>query len=189
MNEEFERLAILLQDVCEANDIEEFGLDDYGVCGLEFRESLYINIALHSNTTELIMYTPLGEVTEENREDIFAELLQANLFPRNPGAFCFAIANFDTVILTARLPLVGLDAKAFQDVLEPFLDLAETWQERLLELPSEEDAPQAEPETSSESDTTSSPETPAPAAEEPKAPAPPEELPPMPNHMAFMIKG
>lgn len=184
MNEELTKLMILLQDICQANDIEEFGLDDEGVCALEFRDTLVINIALHANGEELLVYTPLGTVDEEDRDSILTDLLEANLFPQQPGSFCFALGDYDLVVLTASLPYIGLTAAAFQESLLPFLDLAQRWQLRLYNMtePETEDAQESEP-----------------IADQPQEPAahndeyPPAEqattLPPMPNHMAFMIKG
>lgn len=170
MSDVVEKMMILLQDICDTHGIEEFGFDEDCVCALEFRDQLLVNMGLHANGDDFLLYCALGEVPDAQRDELLTELLQANLFPIPAGAVTFAIHGRATVVLTARFPLLTLSIDTFQAAFEPYLDLAQMWQARLFN-PNFFDTFQ---------------QTPQKVVEEPQEP---QALPDMLNHMAFMIKG
>ncbi len=105
-------------------------LDGQGYACLTFDE-LTVNVEYEPMRDALALFSWLGEV-KGDRAELFAELLEANLRAYATGDATLGYERSgDGIVILERLPLNGLDVSAFQERLEAYLVMAESWRQRL----------------------------------------------------------
>ena len=96
-------------------------------CTLQFDE-VVVNIEYINDSRELFFYSRIGSIPGNNddRLRVFSELLEANCFYRRTHGGVLGIdESQDAVVYTNKIGVEGLDANAFGDYMEAFVNLAE----------------------------------------------------------------
>ena len=121
--------------------IDDLILDDGGICCLSFDDDIMVTIQFDEQERQIIFFTPLGEVKDENRMTVYEKMLSANLFWRETGGATLSFEKeSDMAVLLDRFPIQGFDPLIFQDSIQDFVNMAETWTTWLMQLENDTDA-------------------------------------------------
>jgi hypothetical protein len=99
------------------------GLDDNGVCALEYGEGR--EAVVEVNDDDLTIYLPLTPVPDTGREALFERALGMNLLGiATRGCALGYDQREGMLVLSHTLPVSALDAQGFQNVLGGILEVA-----------------------------------------------------------------
>jgi hypothetical protein len=108
-----------------------------GGCTIEFDRNVTLSLEAETETGQVQMYVPIGDPPAANRDTFFAALLQLHLFGVATGGGVF---GFDPqpgrVLFFKTLDLPRLDEAAALAQVEVFVNQAEHWRARLLDITS-----------------------------------------------------
>jgi len=124
-----------LAGVLNAPDLE---LDELGNAAFEFDGRIPIGVAAGDDSDVVHFYSKMMQVPEEEEErlDLFDRLLKLNAFGAQTGGASFAVDETeDCVFLWFNVPVAGCDAKAFENTLGNFIEVAERHHELLNTAP------------------------------------------------------
>jgi hypothetical protein len=128
----------LLQMIGKSLDLPGLSLDTNGHCVLLFDDKVVLNMELDSEKELLIIYSYLGEVPFEGREIIFEALLESNLFWKDTqGATIGIDKQTQTVVLAFPMELPLKRKENFEERLALFVDITESWINRLEKMATE----------------------------------------------------
>lgn len=112
-----------------------------GLVDLQTDEEAYVGLVIDDLPVHLqyvadddavLVFSRIGEVDNDRREQILAWLLESNLFWQGADGATFAIeAAMDVVFIQNRLSMVNPNEHAFETWLGRFVDQAHRWRERL----------------------------------------------------------
>lgn len=106
-----------------------------GGCIIQFDEKLEIVFESNADTGMVQMYIAIAQVPATNRENFFATLLQLHLFGlATDGAFFGFDPQLNRVLFFKPLPLSLLNPADALERVESFVNQAERWRDRLLEV-------------------------------------------------------
>lgn len=133
----------LLAALGRAVGIEALAWDAEGCCTLRF-DAVVVNLEVDPVSEQLLLYSALGEIPAEGQAELFAHLLEANLFWQDTRGGTLALDRLGhRILLTEAVPLT-LVPERFPDRVERFVETAEAWIEQLAQL-QPTDAPVATP--------------------------------------------
>ena len=113
----------------------EIALDENGACTLELADGRPLLLQERPNLNELDFVATLGEVPEDVRAEVFADLLAANFYWRQTlGATLSWNAELEQVTLIYPFPLADATPEALETIFSRFLELQAAWKDRLSEL-------------------------------------------------------
>lgn len=129
-----ENLALALKELGEkiGFDIE---LDGNGACTLMLADERPLCIQERANLNELDFVSLLGEVPEDVRAAVFADLLSANFYWQETlGATLSWNADLEQVALIYPFPLADATPGTLESIFTRFLELQAAWKDRLDEM-------------------------------------------------------
>jgi hypothetical protein len=125
----------LLESTGKSLGLPGLSLDENNHCVLLFDDKVVLNMELNEEKELLIIYSYLGEVPFEGRENIFESLLESNLFWKDTqGATIGIDRQTQTVVLAFPMELPLKRKEIFEDRLALFVELTESWIKKLEKL-------------------------------------------------------
>lgn len=123
---------VLLDHLAKSLSLAELSLDDNNHCMLLFDDKVVLNMEFNEDRGILVVYSYIGEVPFEGRENIFETLLESNCFwQETEGATIGIDKHTQTVVLAYPFELPVSSTKLFEERLAIFVDTTESWMERL----------------------------------------------------------
>jgi Tir chaperone protein (CesT) family len=113
--------------------LDDLALDEADYCCLLIDQALVINIEFDEPERRLMLYSMVGRPGQD-RAAVFSALMQANYLGRGTGGATLGLQSEpdgEAIVLSREVPLPGLDVPAFSSALERFVNMAETWTQRL----------------------------------------------------------
>ena len=125
-------LRSLISELGSRMNLPALKLDESGGCALEFNERITVSLQYREPESQLWMYAILGHIPE-GRPELYAKLLQANLFWRHTFGATMSLSGDEppNVVLARPLHLTSLDEHSLSNAVELFLNTATDWQTRL----------------------------------------------------------
>lgn len=103
--------------------------DGYGAIEID---GLAVHLQYDDERDEVVIFARLGQAEPDRLEEIYTELLAANLFWQGTRGATLSIEPEDGIVFIAdRLALERLDPEALGDWLGRFTDIAEHWRDFL----------------------------------------------------------
>ena len=129
-----EDIRSTLKEVGARNGLE-IELDENGACTMELDDGRIMLLQERADLNELDFVATLGEVPEDVRAEVFADLLAANFYWRQTlGATLSWNAELEQVTLIYPFPLADATSEALETIFSRFLELQAAWKDRLSEL-------------------------------------------------------
>ena len=101
------------------------------MCHLLFEECLVIDFQLEEPGFSLT--ATVGPAPQQNREAVFALLLEANLAGRGVGRCCLALdADCDEIVLSRYYERDEIEVETLEDELDHFITVLQVWMQRLI---------------------------------------------------------
>lgn len=123
---------VLLGHLAKSLNLAELSLDENNHCMLLFDDKVVLNMEFNEDRGILVVYSYIGEVPFEGRENIFEALLESNCFwQETEGATIGIDKHTQTVVLSYPFELPVSNTKSFEERLAIFVDTTESWMERL----------------------------------------------------------
>ncbi|MFH0789735.1 MAG: type III secretion system chaperone [Pseudomonadota bacterium] len=128
-------MNFLLNDFGKSIGINELAFNENGYCCLMF-DQVVVNIELIENSERFFLYTHLGEIPLEKREEFYSLLLEADFFNKETADGTLGIDRESNIVaLTYQRPYTGLDQEKFEKILENYVNAAEHWTKKIQEFP------------------------------------------------------
>lgn len=125
----------LLSDFGNTIGIPDLQADSSGICMLAF-DDIEVVIQHIQDGDILLLYGYLGPIPPDNQASLFEFLLSANSFFRDTGGSTIGIDKITNAIgLHIAYPIVALDNQSFENLLENFVNLAESWIDKIDRFP------------------------------------------------------
>ena len=123
-----DRADALIRALGHAVGIDALSLDDGGTCTLSMDE-VVLTLELDEGEDRLVLHAVLGPLPADGQAELFARLLEGNLFWKDTHGATLALDRRNARVLLLRA--VPLDAApvGFPDIVERFVDCAEAWRE------------------------------------------------------------
>ncbi len=127
----------LLQEFGKTIDIAELQLDNEHRCNLLF-DDIGVSFELAPDEESIYLYSMLGVAPSTDLESMYALLLDANyIFRGTKGATIGIEASSKSIVLIREERLENMQLAHFESIVKVFVDLAESWRERLNDLSTE----------------------------------------------------
>ena len=124
----------LLQDFGKTIGIAELQLDNEARCNLLF-DDIGVSFELAPKEESVYLYAMLGVAPSTGLEPIYTQLLDANyIFKGTQGATIGVEASSNSIVLIREERLENMQLSRFEATVKAFVDLAESWREKLNEL-------------------------------------------------------
>jgi len=124
-------ISRLIQELGEYIGLPGLELDETQACYLRF-DDLLLCLEIDDPQEKMLIYAPVAELPETDREELLLSLLKANLFWGETRGATLAISlATNQVILQESLPLASLTSVALSTHLEAFVNQCEGWFSRL----------------------------------------------------------
>ena len=121
----------LLREFGAAIGIPDLQLDEDYRCNMMFDE-VPVSFELGEGDESVYIYSLLGHVPDDGREQFYAELLHANyVFAANGGSALSVDMQSGNVVLIREEQLELLRLSRLESVVEKFVNVAEGWMGRL----------------------------------------------------------
>ena len=107
--------------------LPQLALDAANCCTLQF-DDVVVNIEYINDTEEMFFYSRVGGIPANTEDKLraYARLLDANCFYRRTHGGVLGIdEGQDAIVYTNKVGIGGLDANAFGDYMEAFVNRAE----------------------------------------------------------------
>lgn len=128
-------LKSLVQELGQVIQLPDLAPDEDGYCCLSFDEKITVHIQLDKDTNNLTFFTEVGKVEDVHKLYVYEQLLEANVFWLGTHG---ATLGVNTSTMMANLgyqePIQNLDFQRFQQLLEGFVNTAESWIDKLPEI-------------------------------------------------------
>lgn len=128
-------LKSLVQELGQVIQLPDLAPDEDGYCCLSFDEKITVHIQLDKDTNNLTFFTEVGKVEDAHKLYVYEQLLEANVFWLGTHG---ATLGVNTSTMMANLgyqePIQNLDFQRFQQLLEGFVNTAESWIDKLPEI-------------------------------------------------------
>ncbi len=127
----------LLREFGKTVGIAELQLDNENRCNLLF-DDIGISFELGPDEESIYIYAMLGVAPSADLESMYAVLLDANyIFRGTKGATIGVEASSKSIVLIREERLENMQLVRFESIVEAFVDLAESWREKLSALSTE----------------------------------------------------
>ena len=122
----------LLQSVGQACGLNTLKFDARGCARLLIDGTLSVQFE-HNESDDLIyLYSPLGTIPLTGRENLFQQLLEANLFGHDTAGATLAIDKLhNDIILWQAVPVSATTPEDMVKAVEGFIAVAESWQQQM----------------------------------------------------------
>jgi hypothetical protein len=141
-----ERNRELILELGRKIGLGDIAPDADGYLSLEI-DGLAVHFQHDAEEDELVLFARLGEAAPDRLEEIYGQLLAANLFWQGSRRATFSGEPEDGIVFIAdRMPLERLDIDRLETWLGAFVDIAEHWQGYLNRAAKGEPLDDAEPE-------------------------------------------
>ncbi len=131
----------VLEKLGSSLGLQDLSLDENNHCILLFDDKVILNLELDETNELLVVYSYIGEVPFEGRENIFETMLESNFFWRNTqGATLGIDKHTQTVVLAYPMELPLKNKEIFEERLAVFVDVTEQWIDRLDRMTQEAEA-------------------------------------------------
>lgn len=131
-------LKSLVKELGQVIQLPDLTPDEDGYCCLSFDEKITVHIQLDKDTNNLTFFTEVGKIEDAHKLYVYEQLLEANVFWLGTHG---ATLGVNTTTLMANLgyqePIQNLDFQRFQQLLEGFVNTAESWIDKLPEIHTE----------------------------------------------------
>jgi hypothetical protein len=130
--------ASLLQRLGQSLGLDSLAPDSDGSCSVTFDGAVTVEFRPDHANSALILFSALAQLSPGQRTALAPRLLEANLFWQDTGGATLGVSAAGLAILCLREPLAALDLTRLRQVLEIFLNSAETWRhflDRAVESP------------------------------------------------------
>ncbi len=127
-----EHVDAILTDYARLLGMRELAFDEDGQCQLRFGDEVHVALGLADNDGRLVLAAPLGEVPGAIKEEIQAEMLDANYLWQGTGGPTLSIERQTGVAAACMaLPTAGLTAERLEADIDQLIAVAEDWIGRL----------------------------------------------------------
>ncbi|HMR33768.1 MAG TPA: type III secretion system chaperone [Geminicoccaceae bacterium] len=127
-----EHVNAVLADYARLLGMRGLALDEDGQCQLQFGDEVYVAFGLADNGGHLVLAAPLGEVPGSLKEEIQAEMLDANYLWQGTAGVTLAIERESAVaVACVAMPAAGLTAERLESDIDRLVAVAEDWMTRL----------------------------------------------------------
>lgn len=127
--------ADILGEFGRSIGIPELRFDDRNACSLIFDADILVNIGLEVEQDRLVLFSYLGDLSRAIGGRQCAAMLEGNFFWRGTGGATLSLETASGgALLMQAVPLSGLRAGLFHDMVESFVNMAEYWMGRLRDL-------------------------------------------------------
>ena len=135
----------LLREFGASVGISDLQIDEEYRCNMMFDE-VPVSFELGDGDESIYIYSLLGRVPDDGREQLYAELLNANyVFADNGGSTLSVDSRSGNVVLLREERLELLRLSRLESVVEQFVNVAESWMRQLRSGGTNEvDAPRGE---------------------------------------------
>lgn len=111
--------------------------DPHGCARLTVDNQLAIDFERDTERAVIHVYSVLAVLPAQEKESVYQQLLEANLFGAETAGASLAIdANTREIVLCRSVSAEGTPAAAFVQLVEQFITAAEDWKTRLAQQPS-----------------------------------------------------
>lgn len=125
----------LLSDFGNTIGIPDLRADSSGICMLAF-DDIEVVIQHIQDGDMLLLYGYLGPIPPDNQSTLFEYLLSANSFFRDTGGSTIGIDKTTNAIgLHIAYPISALENQSFENLLENFVNMAESWIDKIDRFP------------------------------------------------------
>lgn len=122
----------VLSDYARLLGMRDLALDEDGQCQLQFGDEVHVAFGLADNDGRLVLAAPLGEVPGVMKEEIQAEMLDANYLWQGTGGPTLSIERESgTAAACVAMPTAGLTADQLEADIDRLVAVAEDWMGRL----------------------------------------------------------
>jgi hypothetical protein len=123
-----------LADFAQAEGIADLQLDERGLIGLQVDGALEIEIEVPTDQGLVYLRAGLLPIPAQDRESVYARLLERNFLLQDCGGAAFAIdADRAQLALSLCQPIGKIDGLDFANLLRNFMEMALRWQTQLTE--------------------------------------------------------
>lgn len=120
-------IQTLLSEFGKTVGIPDLCFDENGYCCLFF-DDMVVNMELAEDGDHLFLYSNVGEIPEGNLPAFYEMLLEGNYFFRKTrGATLGIDRDANIVLLIYRRPTLNLELSDFEQLIENFVNVTESW--------------------------------------------------------------
>jgi hypothetical protein len=123
-----DRADALIRALGHAVGIDALCLDDGGTCTLRMDE-LVLTLELDESEDRLVLHSVLGALPADGQAELFARLLEGNLFWKDTHGATLALDRRNARVLLLRAVPLDSPPAGFPNIVERFVDCAEAWRE------------------------------------------------------------
>lgn len=128
--------AIKISELFEAygkhNGIDGLQMPENGCCRIDFQDGVSMGVDLLPVQERLMLTVPVLELPQEDRAEIYADLMELNLFWENLAGARFAyMKESGLIVLTHQLRLERTDSERFIIAVENLAKSATFWRDSL----------------------------------------------------------
>src|SRR5262249_6463222 len=123
-----DRADALIRALGHAVGIDALSLDDGGACALRFDETV-LALELDEGEDRLVLHAGLRPLPANGQAELFARLLEGNLFWKDTQGATLALDRRDDHVLLLRAVPLDSPPAGFPGLVERFVDAAEAWRE------------------------------------------------------------
>lgn len=121
-----------LAQFAQAEGLTDLQLDERGLIGLQVDSALEIEIEVPHDQSLLYLRAALLPIPPQDRELVYARLLERNFLLQDSNGAAFAIdADRAQLALSLCQPIGRLDGLDFANILRSFIDISLLWQTQL----------------------------------------------------------
>ncbi|MEE4377567.1 MAG: type III secretion system chaperone [Candidatus Competibacteraceae bacterium] len=134
-----ENIHQLVKDLGREMDLPDMTMDENDFVCIFTNDGVVLNLDYHEDEDVLVMYSTVGDVPDDQRLQLYQELLQANFFwESTAGATMCVDHTAERVMLMANITVGDLDLPKLMTVLDHFIRLSWAWSDRIRELTGQE---------------------------------------------------
>lgn len=124
----------LLKDLGTNIGYADLQANSKGLCSLRFDDRLTIDLECDEKRDILLLSSLIGIIKDQQKEKIYAEMLEANLLWAGTGGATLGVdPGTLTVFLCHQQRLQGMSFPEFQKLVKEFSSTSLYWNKRLLE--------------------------------------------------------
>jgi hypothetical protein len=123
-----DRAGTLIRALGHAVGIDALALGDGGTCTLSMDE-LVLTLELDESEDQLVLHSVLGPLPTDGQAELYARLLEGNLFWKDTHGATLALDRRNARVLLLRAVPLDSPPAGFPSIVERFVDCAEAWRE------------------------------------------------------------
>ena len=136
----------LVDQFAREHQVTQFALNEHGCAALEVKQGYVLNFEWDESRQLLHLFATLAPLPAQGLEQLYAELLDANLFGAGTAGAVLARDGLDhSVMLCQCLDPAQISAPAFSALVSNFLDTADHWRERIASFRPQQSSADAAP--------------------------------------------